>query len=71
MANGWTLERRQRQAEMIRKWKPWEQSTGPRSSDGKAMSSQNAYRGGMRPKLKELSRLLKKQQEQLTTIDLD
>jgi hypothetical protein len=35
------------------------------------MSSQNAYRGGMRPRLKELSRLLKKQQEQLTTIDLD
>ena len=36
MANGWTPERRARQAELIRNWKPWERSTGPRTTDGKA-----------------------------------
>ena len=30
MAKGWTPERRARQAELIRSWRPWEQSTGPR-----------------------------------------
>jgi hypothetical protein len=35
MVNGWTLERRRRQAELIRCWRPWEQSTGPRSPEGK------------------------------------
>jgi hypothetical protein len=44
MANGWTDERRARQAELIRKWKPWEKSTGARTSEGKAVSSRNAHR---------------------------
>ena len=48
MANGWTPGRRQRQAELIRQWKPWEQSTGPRSAEGKATSARNGYRGGER-----------------------
>lgn len=42
MANGWTPERKARQAELIRNWKPWEQSTGPTSAEGKAASSRNA-----------------------------
>ena len=33
--NGWTPERRKRQAEMIKNWKPWEQSTGPTTPEGK------------------------------------
>ena len=32
MANGWTPERKARQAELIRNWKPWERSTGPRTA---------------------------------------
>ena len=32
--NGWTPERRKRQAEMIKNWKPWEQSTGPKTEEG-------------------------------------
>ena len=56
MANGWTLERRAPQAELIRQWKPWEQSTGPRTPEGKAKVSQNAYKGGVRPMLRELAR---------------
>jgi hypothetical protein len=41
MANGWTEERRTRQAELIRAWQPWNHSTGPRTPSGKAASSQN------------------------------
>jgi hypothetical protein len=32
----WTKERRARQAELIRTWKPWTRSTGPRTAAGKA-----------------------------------
>ena len=45
MANGWTQERRQRQSEAIRRWRPWEQSTGPKTPEGKAKASQNANKG--------------------------
>ena len=42
MANGWTPERRARQAALIRNWRPWERSTGARTATGKARSSRNA-----------------------------
>ena len=41
IANGWTLERKQRQAELIKTWNPWEQPIGPRTKEGKAIASQN------------------------------
>ena len=44
----WTKEQRERQAEVIRKWKPWERSTGPTSDEGKAIASRNALKHGMR-----------------------
>ena len=59
MATPWTLERRQRQAEQIRRWKPWEQSTGPKTPEGKARVSRNAWQGGHRAQLRELSNELK------------
>ena len=43
--NGWTPERRARQAALIRTWKPWERSTGPRTAHGKAKSSGNVIVG--------------------------
>lgn len=46
--NGWTKERRQRQSEQIRNWKPWEKSTGPRTAAGLRRSSQNARKHGLR-----------------------
>ena len=58
MATPWTLERRQRQAELIRSWKPWEQSTGPRTPEGKARVSRNAWKGGHRAQLRALSKEL-------------
>ena len=55
-ASGWSPERRQRQSQAIKEWKPWSQSTGPKSAAGKAQVSQNAYKGGLRDKLQELKR---------------
>lgn len=48
MPRRWTPEQRAEQAEKIRRWKPWERSTGPASKDGKAAASQNALKHGMR-----------------------
>lgn len=42
----WTPEAKMRQAELIRGWRPWEQSTGARTPEGKAASSLNAYKHG-------------------------
>ena len=58
MATRWTPERRARQAELIRTWKPWQKATGPRTSDGKATASRNAYKGGHWLMLRELSRMV-------------
>lgn len=41
----WTPEERARQAEMIRRWKPWE-TAGVRTEEGRAISSQNAMKHG-------------------------
>jgi len=48
MSNGWTPERRARQSERIKQWQPWKQSTGPKTDVGKAASSENAFKHGMR-----------------------
>jgi len=69
MATPWTLERRQRQAELIRQWQPWKQSTGPRTPEGKAASSRNAFSGGdmerIRELAKEVNRVLREQRQWL------
>ena len=58
MATTWTPERRQRQAEAIRRWRPWERSTGPTSAAGKAKVARNADKGSVRQQLRTLSREL-------------
>jgi hypothetical protein len=55
MATEWTEDRRARQAALIRAWKPWERSTGPRTPAGKATASRNAYKGGLWLMLRKLS----------------
>ena len=57
-ARNWTPEQRRQQAERIRAWSPWARSTGPRSAEGKAKASRNAWRGGSRALLRELAKLL-------------
>ena len=55
MSRVWTPEARQQQREAIRRWKPWEQSTGPKSVAGKKVVSRNAYSGGLWLRLRILS----------------
>jgi len=59
MANGWTPERWVRQAALIQTWQPWDKSTGPRTTAGKAAVARNAYKGRSRVLLRELARMLK------------
>ena len=58
MVNGWTLERRRKQAELVKQWRPWAKSTGPRTPEGKERVSRNAWKGGHRQKLRELITLV-------------
>jgi hypothetical protein len=55
-------------AELIRHWKPWEKSTGPKSAEGKERSARRAYKGGTRELLREMARLLREQAEALKRI---
>lgn len=66
MANGWTSERRALQAQLIRTWRPWEGSTGPRTAEGKAKASRNGWKGGHRELLRELARALGAQSADLS-----
>lgn len=66
--NGWTLERRKRQSEMIRQWSPWERSTGPRTEEGKLASAKRGYKGGLRGKLRKISHALCEQRRELEDI---
>ena len=38
----WTPEEKLKQAELIKQWKPWDNSTGPQTEYGKQCSCQNA-----------------------------
>ena len=71
---GWTTERRLKQSQMIQNWKPWEQSTGAKTVEGKVASSQNAFKGGVWAELRLLRRetnaLLKEQKELLEKIKM-
>ena len=58
MKRGWTLERRQQQAALMRTLKPWLRSTGPITAAGKARAARNAYKGGLRAQLRRLRRAL-------------
>lgn len=46
MPRTWTEEQKRKQAEKIRKWKPWEHSTGPKTAEGKERCRYNALKEG-------------------------
>lgn len=46
--SGWTPERKARQAELIKTWKPWKHSTGPKTEEGKKGCKMNAKTHGLR-----------------------
>ena len=66
---GWTPERRKKQSEAIRRWKPWSKSTGPKSLEGKAAVARNAWTGGhlvhLRLLVKEMNKTLQEQRRML------
>lgn len=45
-ARKWTKSQRAIQSRAIKRWKPWDSSTGPRTGQGKAASSRNSFRHG-------------------------
>ena len=61
MATTWTPERRARQAELIRTRQPWAKSTWPRSPEGRQRVSRNAWTGGHRAQLRELTKMVNEQ----------
>ena len=63
-----TAEHRRLQSRRIRQWQPWEQSTGPRTAAGKARSSRNAWKGGLRPGLRQLGNALREQARALRAV---
>lgn len=48
VTRGWPPARRRKQAENARKFRPWLQSTGPRTTQGKARTRLNAQKHGFR-----------------------
>ena len=63
MANQWTPERRAKQAAAIQAWQPWKRATGPRTVEGKAKTSRNAYAGAMRLELRALAQLIREREK--------
>ena len=63
----WSAEERQRQRELIQRWKPWTKSTGAKTPEGKSSSSKNSFKTGksveIREMIKQLNKLLKDQKD--------
>jgi len=54
----WTEEERKKQSEAIKRWKPWEKSTGPKTEEGKDSCSVNAIKHGRRCRIDDEYRQL-------------
>ena len=48
---------------MIQTWQPWVNSTGPKTLEGKARASQNAFTGGIRPQARLIAKVLRQQRK--------
>jgi hypothetical protein len=64
----WTDEQRRQQSLRIRRWQPWKHSTGPRTNEGKAITSLNAFKGGLRASLKLMAKFLRDQRDYINDI---
>ncbi len=54
-----TPEHRALRAELIRRWRPWELSTGPKTLAGKERAAKRGFQGGARPLMRELAGVLR------------
>jgi hypothetical protein len=68
MARTWTPEQRRAQAEAIRRWRPWEKSTGPKTSEGKRRVARNPDKGGQRAKTRVIARALREHRRELIAL---
>ena len=59
MLRHWTTEERLKQSQLIQSWQPWNKSTGARTTEGKAVSSRNAHKGGVRSICREMNILFR------------
>jgi hypothetical protein len=50
---------------LIRRWRAWQQSTGPKTPEGKVKAASNAYKGGTWRLLRELAQVMREQREKL------
>ncbi len=55
----WSPERKAKQSQAIRQWQPWSKSTGPTTPQGKARVCKNAWKGGLRPEFREITRQIR------------
>ena len=60
-----TTEQRERQSQLIHRWKPWEKSTGPRTAEGRQRAAMRGFKGGLRPTLRLLRWALREQAKAL------
>lgn len=60
-----TPEHRVMQAKLIQQWKPWLNSTGPKTPDGKAKISKNAYKGNVRGLLRKVAAHLREHRKMM------
>lgn len=67
--SAWTAERRAKQAVAIHRWKPWANSTGPKSEEGKQRSARNGLAGESRMGGAGLLRLIRKKVRDGHTVD--
>ena len=65
----WTPEEREKQSQLIQNWQPWNKSTGARTPEGKAVSSRNAHKGGIRSICREMSTLFRDYKDMMKRFD--
>ncbi len=71
-SRGWPPERRLKQAERLKKLKPWLRSTGPKTRTGKARAAQNAFKhGGRAVVMRKLAHMLALHRRLLRKIEAD
>jgi hypothetical protein len=60
-----TPEHKAMRATLIRRWRPWDGSTGPRSPEGKERSAKRGFKGAERELMRDVARALKRQEKGL------